>query len=314
MVSSIGATLIRSAALHKTSNQRSEEISGVYTLIKPENPIPLVFDSPHSGTNYPKEFDYACDFEDLQRAEDKYVDELFADAPDYGAPLLSAQFPRTFIDVNRAADDIDEELLSAPWPEEETIEPTNRSHAGIGLVRRLITPGTPVYSRQLSPDEIKQRIETYYRPYHATFEALIESAHYNFGAVWHINCHSMPSPYAKGSFMRVNPLKAPDFVLGDRNGTSCDLDFTHAIRDFLKSKCYKVAINEPYKGVELVDRYSSPSTGRHSLQIEICRSLYMYETTGKKRSNFNKLKDDMNKLIEFCRDYTKSNLIPLAAD
>lgn len=301
--------------MRKTSNDIIKEINGVLTCITPANALPVIFDSPHSGVTYPSEFHYTCDFKGLERAEDKFVDELFADAPLHGAPLLSAHFPRSFIDVNRAADDIDEELLSAPWPDDlPPINPTNRSYAGIGLIRRLVSPGVPVYGRDLTPDEVMQRIETYYRPYHDTLQSLIDTAHYNFGKSWHINCHSMPSPKAISTFGRINPAKAPDFVLGDRGGTSCDLDFTHSLRDFLKSKGYKVAINDPYKGVELVERYSAPAKGRHSIQIEISRALYMDEKACTKTSNFNALKDNMAALIEFCNQYAQSNPTQQAAD
>ncbi|HPD83474.1 MAG: N-formylglutamate amidohydrolase [Alphaproteobacteria bacterium] len=297
--------------MHKSS------LDGIYELISPKDPLPLVFDSPHSGTVYPDDFHYACDLTALQKAEDKYVDDLFSAAPDYGAPLLSALFPRAYLDVNRARDDIDPELYAGDWPyaDECPANPTNRSYAGIGLVRRLVQPGKPVYNHLLSPKEIKSRIETYYTPYHNALEKIIEQAHYNYGQVWHVNCHSMPSPsLTNGSLERINPFSAPDFVLGDRDGTSCDLSFTRALRDFIKSMGYKVAINDPYKGVELVERYSSPATGRHSIQIEISRALYLNEETYEKSRNYNRLKEDITKLIEFCAAYVQSNLVTLAAD
>lgn len=290
----------------------------VLQVTSAENPLPLIFDSPHSGTHYPKDFDHACNMSDLERAEDKHVDDLFSAAPDHGACLLSALFPRSYIDVNRAHDDIDPELLAGEWPFDPPTNPTKRSHAGIGLLRRLVKPGEPVYDRQLSPKEIKSRIDTYYHPYHDVLKKLIEGAHYNFGQAWHVNCHSMPSSSAPNAqargLSRINPLIAPDFVLGDRDGTTCDLDFTHYLRDQLKSMGYKVAINDPYKGVELVERYSSPATGRHSIQIEICRSLYLNEYTYEKSKNYKALKTDITKLIGSCADYVQSNITQIAAD
>ncbi len=295
-------------------------IENVLELIAPKNPIPLIFDSPHSGTHYPADFNYSCAFQTLEKAEDQYVDDLFAAAPDYNAPLLRALFPRSYLDVNRAHNDIDPELFDGDWPYDDMpIDPTNRSYAGIGLIRRLISPNEPVYAELLSPKEIKSRIETYYRPYHDVLENIIDGAHKNYGQVWHVNCHSMPSKTLGASLKnsalgRVNPYIQPDFVLGDRDGTSCDLDFTHSIRDHLKSKGYIVAINNPYKGVELVERYSTPSIGRHSLQIEISKALYLNEETHQKSKNYEKLKADITGLIAYCADYTQSNLIPMAAD
>lgn len=290
--------------LHKTS------IDGVLTLIEPKSRCPLVFDSPHSGTRYPADFHYACSFDILEKAEDKFVDDLFSSAPDYGAALLCAEFPRSYIDTNRCEKDIDPDLLDDLWPHE--IATTARSHAGIGLIRRLVRPGMPVYNRQLTIPEIQHRIERYYRPYHDTLERVIEKTHYDFGAVWHINCHSMPS--AENQTFRASPLKSADFVLGDRDGTTCDIDFTHSIRDFLKGLGYKVAINDPYKGVELVRRYSAPATGRHSIQIEVSRKLYLDEKTYKKSLNYNILKRDIDKLVEFCARYAEAQRLPIAAD
>lgn len=279
-------------------------------MIRPEQGLPLVFDSPHSGILYPADFDHACDFATLEKAEDKYVDELFAGAPDQGAALLCAEFPRSYIDVNRCERDIDVDLLEDIWPEE--INPTPRSHAGIGLIRRLVRPGMPLYSRSLKSAEIWARIEKYYRPYHAMLEQLIENAHYTHGHVYHINCHSMPT--ADGHSFRANPLKSADFVLGDRDGTTCDIAFTHAMRDFIKGMGYKVSVNDPYKGVELVRRYSNPATGRNSIQVEIARGLYMNEDTYKKSSNFKAVQADINKLIKFCADYVQAQSLPMAAD
>ena len=282
-----------------------------------QNPTALVFDSPHSGTDYPDDFDYACDFKTLEKAEDKYVDDLFEHAPDHGAALLRALFPRTYLDVNRARDDIDPALFEGDWPYEDDlpINPSNRSYAGIGLIRRLLSPGIGVYNHKLSPIDIKSRIDTFYVPYHDALEELITTTHENYGQVWHVNCHSMPSSSVrKGAMARVDPSHQPDFVLGDRDGTSCSIDFTHAIRDFLKSKSYNVAINNPYKGVELVERYSCPSIGRHSLQIEINRALYLNEETYEKSKNYQKIKNDMTNLIAYLAEYTQSQLIPVAAD
>ena len=287
-----------------------------YSIFEPATPLPLVFDSPHSGQTYPADFNYACAFDELEKAEDKFVDDLFDCVPTHGGALLCALFPRSYIDVNRAATDIDPELLHEPWPHSE-IAPSARSDAGIGLIRRLVRPGVPVYNRVLPADEILHRITHYYAPYHSALADLINKAHYNFGQVWHINCHSMPSSSARPRRpmrMTGGRPREMDIVLGDRDGTSCDLDFTHAVRDFLRGLGYSISINDPFKGVELVDRYSNPDRGFHSLQIEINKSLYMNEDTGEKTANYAAVKTDIEKLVAFCADYAQSRLTALAAD
>lgn len=300
----------------KMSEKTEQDIS-VLELIEPQDKIiPVIFDSPHSGRSYPEDFDFACDFDVLKRAEDNYVEEFFSHAPKYGATFLHALFPRTYIDVNRARNDIDPDLLDGEWCK-DTILPTTRSHAGIGLIRRLVKPGVPLYNRKLSIKEIDDRISTYYDPYHNLLSEKLEHLHYNFGQVWHINCHSMPSQKNRSRSLRgtIHFLsEQPDFVLGDRDGTSCHADFTRSIRAFLKDLGYKVAINNPYRGVEIVRRYGAPTTGRHSLQLEINKALYWDEQSHKKTNNFENLQENLDKLIEFITNYAESSLVDLAAD
>ncbi len=279
--------------------------------------IPLIFDSPHSGTHYPADFKYACELHTLIGAEDNHVDDLFENVPKHGAHLLLAHFPRSYIDVNRAYDDIDAELLSEEWAGDFPINPTSRSDAGIGLIRRLVKPGIPVYNRALTSEDIIHRIEKYYRPYHNALVDLIEDAHYNYGQVWHINCHSMPaaSAYPKRTIGLVgNQIKASDFVLGDRDGTTCDPAFTRALRDFIRELGYTVTINDPFKGVELIEKYSNPIRGYHSIQVEINKALYMDEKTHKRNAHYETLKSHIHDINRFIADYIKSRLINLAAD
>lgn len=298
-------------------SEKTEQEISVLSLLEPQDKIiPVVFDSPHSGRNYPDDFDYTCDFDALTRAEDNYVEEFFTCAPQYGATFLHALFPRTYIDVNRAKNDIDPDLLDGEWCK-DTMLPTPRSHAGIGLIRRLVKPGIPLYSRKLKLTEINERIEKYYEPYHKLLSERLEELHYNFGQVWHVNCHSMPSQKNRSRSLRgtIHFLsEQPDFVLGDRDGTSCNADFTRAIRAFLKDMGYKVAINNPYRGVEIVRRYGAPTTGRHSLQLEINKALYWDEQSHKKTRDFKSLQQDLEKLVAFIAHYAESNMVDLAAD
>ena len=292
-------------------------MKSVLSIKKPKTPLPLVFDSPHSGNIYPKDFNHNCNQLVLERAEDNHVDDLFACAPDHGATLLLAHFPRSYIDVNRKADDIDTELLGEEWNGETPIIPTPRSHAGIGLIRRLVKPGTPVYDRDLTSEEIIHRIEKYYRPYHNTLADLIENTHYNFGQSWHINCHSMPSSsaYPKRAITLLGHKQKPsDFVLGDRDGTTCDPAFTRVLRDYIKGLGYTVTINDPFKGVELVEKYSAPSRGYHSIQIEINKALYMDEDTNERNTSYDKLKSDITSITAFIAAHIESRLVNLAAD
>jgi N-formylglutamate amidohydrolase len=292
--------------LHKTC------LPGVYEITGETDTLPLIFDSPHSGRNYPGDFDYSCDFSTLQKAEDRFVDRLFTKVPYNGGILLNALFPRTYIDVNRTLEDIDPELLADEW--DGPINPSARAYAGIGLIRRLISPGIPLYNRTLSSEEIRQRIDKYYIPYHKALKNLLDSAYKTHGSFWHINCHSMPSKSKLYKLYSDGKGKFADFVLGDRDGTSCENDFITVLKEYLLDRGFNVSLNEPYRGVELVRLYSNPPAGKNSVQLEINRSLYLDEQSGKPLPDFNKFKKEMDKLSKFCADYVASRFIQMAAD
>lgn len=282
----------------------------ILTIHRPENhDVPVIFDSPHSGRFYPADFEYACPRDALIRAEDNMVDQLFAPAPRHGIALLCAQFPRTYIDVNRAENDVDPFLLEGPPPAH--FDPSARSHAGIGLIRRIVRPGMAVYDRKLSVGEVEARITRYYRPYHAALDELIDQIHYRFGQVWHVNCHSMPSSVTTGG---ADGSWTPDFVLGDRDGTSCAPDFIKAVSEYLKGAGYRVAINRPYKGVEIVRRHGQPHKGRHSLQLEVNKALYWNEALGIPTVNFNRLRHDLEGLSAYIAHFARARLSAMAAD
>ncbi len=162
--------------------------------------VPLVFDSPHSGIDYPDDFRFSCDLATLRMAEDIYVDELYGTAPDHGATLIGALFPRSYLDCNRDLFDIDEKLFDEKWPGEISVG--EKTKLGMGLVRRLARADLPVYSRKLTVAEVQNRIRTYYEPYHAELQEAVDRLHRKFGVVWHINCHSMQ---AEGGGMSSDP-------------------------------------------------------------------------------------------------------------
>jgi N-formylglutamate deformylase len=236
----------------------------------------LVLDSPHSGTSYPHDFRHACDVWRLRQAEDTFVESLWGFAPTLGATLIHALFPRSYIDVNRALDDIDETMLDARWPGVKRAGP--KVALGKGLVWRALDDGTPLYDRQLSVAEVQARIERCWMPYHGILARTIDGLSRHHRQLIHLNCHSMPSSAA--AFSTEYPgVTHPDVVLGDRDGTTADPRLTRAIGRFFEARGYSVAINHPYKGVEIVRRYGNPQAGRHSIQVELNRRLYMDEQT-----------------------------------
>jgi N-formylglutamate amidohydrolase len=270
-----------------------------------DHDVPVVFDSPHSGVQYPADFDTIVPHLTLRRAEDTHVEALYGAAPDHGAMLIAANFPRSYIDANRSLLDIDAALLDAPWP--GPINASRKTEKGIGLVWRLLDTGEPIYSRKLSVAEVQARIAQFYAPYHKAVRDAINAAHKHYGAVWHINCHSMPATSSVISEEGPGVARA-DFVLGDRDGSTCSPAFTQFVATTLRGMGYDVRINDPYKGVELVRAYSDPAEHKHSLQIEVNRKLYMDENSRERNAGFDKLQGDISNLIKAIAAYSRENM------
>jgi N-formylglutamate deformylase len=267
----------------------------------PEPARPLVLDSPHSGTEMPDDFGAAVPADDLRDGEDCFIDTLWQPAAERGIPLLAAQFARTYIDPNRHAADIDVELLDEPWP--GPVVPSGKARIGKALVWRTLDDGRPIYDRKLTVAELQSRIQRFHTPYHAALVRLLDAAHARFGHVVHFNCHSMN---AAAGAMGEGPPGQPraDIVLGDRDGTSCDPALTAFVRERLAARGYDVKVNDPFKGVELVRAYSNPAAGRHSLQIEVNKRLYLQPGWPPRRSaGFATLQRDLLALLGELADW-----------
>ena len=273
--------------------------------------IPLIIDSPHSGTEYPLDFNHQADFAQLRQAEDSYVDELYKHVSSIGGVFLDAKFPRSYIDPNRSEndfilEDLHEKNNSAC---EIKFKPTIKSQLGIGLVWLKIPPnGEPMYRDKITLKQLMHRVNTYHRPYHKILKNILDNTYKNFGNFYHVNAHSMQNQ-ATAMSDQSQGTKRPDFVIGDREGTSCKRRFTDLIVDFLKSLNYSVDVNYPYKGMELIRAYSDPLQNKNSVQIEVNRKLYMNEETREKIDNFKILKQDLKKLInEIKKQYDEGYL------
>jgi len=264
--------------------------------------LPLVLDSPHSGNTHPPDWHPAAPRATLETAWDAYVADLWATAPDHGATLMEAHFPRSFIDLNRARDDLDPAMLDGPWP--GPLAPTSKSAVGMGVLRRLALPDVPVYAGTLPVPQVQAWLAAYYDPYHTRLAAELDALHARFGAVWHINCHSMKS---RGNAMNDDPgAERPDFVVSDRDGTTADPAFTRWAADALTTLGYRATVNVPYKGAELIARHSDPARNRHSIQIEINRRLYMDEAARTPNGGFAALKQALDAFLVQAARYIRA--------
>jgi N-formylglutamate amidohydrolase len=237
---------------------------------------PAVFNSPHSGRYYPKGFLAASrlDAHTLRKSEDCYIDELFGFAPEIGAPLLKANFPRAYLDVNREPYELDPRMFTEELPGYANISSV-RVAGGLGTIPRIVSEGDEIYRGPITLGEALRRIEAIYRPYHRMLSDLIGKANEAFGNVLLVDCHSMPSSAC--SHASVHCGRGVDVVLGDRHGAACAEEITSALEELLRREGLRVLRNKPYAGGFITQNYGSPGHGRHALQIEINRAIYMDE-------------------------------------
>jgi len=255
--------------------------------------VPLVFNSPHSGRIYPSAFLAASrlDAHTLRRSEDAFVEELFGFVPDLGAPLLHAHFPRAYLDVNREPYELDPILFRDGLPHYANTQSV-RVVGGLGTIARIVSESDEIYREPLSVEAALERINRLYTPYHETLSGLLLEAKREFGLAVLIDCHSMPSsPTADKSAGR------PDFVLGDRFGTSCSGGLTRLAASTLEAQGYAVTLTKPYAGGYITEHYGRPHKAQHVLQIEINRALYMNETSFAKSQGFDQLQEGLETMV-----------------
>lgn len=273
-----------------------EGVHQPFALTLPETAagVPLFVTSPHSGADYPDDFLAASllNAHEIRQSEDMYVDALFADAPRMGVPLLSARYPRAYIDLNRAPYELEQALFADKLPDHIDTR-SLRAAAGLGTVPRLVAENTPIYKAKLSFAEAETRIDKIYRPFHDTLNAQLEDMRARHGYSLLLDAHSMPSQATK-----LSGDAHVDFILGNRHGRACHSDVTQAVEAFLTSRGWRVGLNKPYAGGYITEQYGAPARGAHALQIEINRSIYMHETSHEKHDGFERLRAHMRDLVQ----------------
>ena len=266
-----------------------------FRILRPaQQASPLLVSSPHSGRTYRQAFVSASrlDLQTLRRSEDCLVDDLLADAVNYGIPALVANFPRAFCDANREAWELDPTMFADKLPHWCNTR-TARVSAGFGTIARLVSPGQPIYAEKLLFAEAETRIRTCWQPYHEALIALIGETTRAFGHCVLLDCHSMPS----GEGQARDPATEPSFILGDAHGSSCDPLLPDATQHFLEARGYRVRRNDPYAGGYITRHYGRPDQGTHTLQLEIGRSLYLDQRSYRPSPAFDRIRALMAELL-----------------
>ncbi len=257
-----------------------------YEIVRPAAiTSPVVFASPHSGRVYPAAFLAASrlDATTLRASEDAYVDELFSSAPASGAPLIAARFPRAFLDVNRDPWELDPSMFHEPLPAWAKTR-TPRVAAGLGAVPRIVADGAEIYAHPIPVRDAEARVRDLHHPYHRALDRLVGEVRNRFGGVLLVDCHSMPSVGGPGE--RDSGRGRVDVVIGDRFGSACAFGVTRALEASFRARGFRVARNTPYAGGWTTERHGRPARGRHAVQIELNRALYLDEARVERSANF----------------------------
>jgi N-formylglutamate amidohydrolase len=263
-----------------------------YNLLLPlVQTAPVVLTSPHSGRHYDPAFLGASRLDPMaiRRSEDSFVDELFAAAPALGMPLLAANFPRAYCDVNREAWELDPAMFEDSLPAHiNTTSP--RALAGLGTIARIVGNNEPIYAGKLRFAEAQMRVASCWEPYHAMLRRLVSATVQQFGCCLVIDCHSMPS-------LPGRHAPKAQIVLGDGYGTSCDEPVTAFLQGELEGLGLDVCRNEPYAGGYITRHYGRPREAVQAVQMELARKLYMNERQFRRGENFGQVQEVLNGLL-----------------
>lgn len=233
----------------------------------------VIFASPHSGRDYGWAFlrRSVLDERTIRSSEDAFVDELFAAAPQHGAPLIAARAPRAFLDLNRGSDELDPALVRGV----KRGGHNPRVASGLGVIPRVVAGGREIYRGKLTLAEARARLQEHWFPYHAKLRGLLDESLALFGEAILIDCHSMPHE-AVQTLVRTGTVR-PEIVVGDRFGASAGNEVVERIEAAFRDAGFKVGRNTPFAGAYTAQAYGRPARNCHVVQIEIDRSLYMDE-------------------------------------
>lgn len=242
----------------------------------------VVFASPHSGRDYPQAFldSAVLDQHAIRSSEDAFIDDLLDAVPGLGAPLLAASAPRAYVDVNRAADELDPAVIDGV----RLGSHNPRVASGLGVIPRVVAGGRAIYRGKLALAEAEARIDRVWRPYHDCLHGLMESAVAAFGEAILIDMHSMP--HEAMDAIAVSGARRPEIVIGDRFGAAASSRVVAQIEEAFIAAGFRTLRNAPFAGAYITQTYGRPSRGMHAVQIEIDRSLYMNEREIRKNGNY----------------------------
>lgn len=287
-------------------NKETESLAAYEPAIEVYKPStaagPLILASPHSGRIYPDALleRSSLTLNQLRQNEDCYIDQMLGFARHMDIPLLSALFPRCFVDVNRDATELPKE-----WRPSKTEPSTARAEIGLGVIPTIIGEKMSIYKRSLKVAEVLPRLDALYHPYHNALSSLIAGTLKDFGQALLLDCHSMPG------FTQMGQRRA-DIVLGDRHGTACRPETIAKLETLFQARGYNVTRNHPYAGGYVTSHYGRPDENVEVIQIEINRDLYLNPVSFARKAGYARLADDLRTI---CWEFLPRQIaLPQAAE
>lgn len=284
--------------------------AAAFDVLLPSTPAScVVFASPHSGRDYSWSFlrKTVLNEHAIRSSEDAFVDELFDCAPHFGAVFLKAGAPRAYVDLNRAADELDPALIEGA----RRIVHNPRVASGLGVIPRVVANGRAIYRGKITLAEAQERITKYWEPYHARLQSLLDTAHARHGQAVLIDCHSMPHEAMDG--VARAGIRRPDVVLGDRFGAAASGEVVDRIESAFVDAGFVVTRNTPFAGAYITQAYGKPAKGQHAVQVEIDRSLYMNEPLIRPNGDFEAVQAALRRVVAEVATIGQGR-IPLAAE
>ena len=222
---------------------------------------PLLLSVAHAGREYPAALVALArgGRAALEGLADPLVDQLVWRARDLGHGAVIARTPRAAVDCNRGEDELDPRAVEGVGPAGGP-----RASHGLGLVPSRLG-GAALWRRAIHRDELEQRLDAAYRPFHAAIAGQLAAVRATHGAALLIDCHSMPA----------QPGGRPQLVIGDRQGSSCAPELARLALDIGRRRGFSTAHNDPFAGGEIVRRHGRPIEGVHAIQVEIDRACYL---------------------------------------
>ena len=232
--------------------------------------LPVLLSVPHAGRDYPPDVleNLRISPNELLRLEDRYADLLLANAKKAGFATITAHKPRAWIDLNRAEDDVDREMLR-DVPVGACFTASTKQRGGLGLIPRRLSGAGDVWKRPFAFEDIQGRIVGHHRPYHEKVASILADMRRRFGFAILLDIHSMP-PIRESVHS-----PAPSFVVGDRFGKSAAGRFAEMIQAHIAASGHICSLNHPYAGDYILRTHGDPRRGIHAVQLEVDRTLYL---------------------------------------